>query len=429
MRQWLRNRIERGVARSIALIGATLHDVWKDMVEGEPNSPGLVNIFPPKIRDKIEIRRADREIIFPNGAIARIYTAEEPELRGPNVDTIWGDELGKWKYAASIWDNIEMICRSAGNEPPKIGLSTTPRPIKTLMDLLDDPDVHVTFGSTFANAQNLARTFIRRMERKYGNTRLGSQELFGELLTDNPDALFHQTQIDGAAVVKAPELKRIVVSVDPAISSTNRSDLVGIGVAGIGYDNEIYILADYTGQELNKEKGTVVRPEEPKKHTPEEWGDLVIWAYHKWGADAVVVERNRGGDLVAANVRASLRRKKGEAAQIKIAEVVATRGKAIRAEPVATMYEKGQIHHVGSLPDLEKEMTVWNPKTTPVSPNRVDWLVWAVYELAQLGHDEKPDPSELYAGLTEVNQRFNVPAELSSGRQYQGRRRSNGRTL
>lgn len=429
----VRELVERGEARSIGLIGPSLTDVWRYMVFGTPDAPGLTRVFPANRR--LEPRRTDRQLIFHvdgcevEGSscgcpLATIYTAEEPELRGPNMDLVWCDELAKWRYLRTIWDNLEMTMRTPGKRPPRIIVTTTPRPLELIKELLDDPDVRVTFGSMFANAANLHPSYVRRMARKYASSRLGSQELFGMVLDDNPDALFHARTIDAARVDQAPELRRIVVAVDPAISATKRSDLTGIVVIGIAHDGELYVLADLSGVEFKREGTGLVyhHPDEPVKHSPEAWGELVVRAYRHFGADAVIGERNRGGDLVNANVRAAARefaakhKLTGVAAVVKYEDVLATRGKVTRAEPVATLYEQGRVHHVGQLVQLEDEITSWNPKVTPVSPNRLDALVWGAHALADFGAEPEPDRTEQARGLAEVNRRLRGPGRWDGGR-------------
>ena len=413
--EWVRERIESGEGRSIALIGPTLGEVWKQMVYGTADAPGLVRVFdflPHSQRP--EVRRNDREIHFHTGAVATIFTAEEPELRGPNLDTVWCDELAKWRYLVALWDNLEMTLRAPGASPPRIAITTTPRPLDLLRALLDDPDVRVTWGNTFANAGNLHGTFVRRMVRRYAGTRTGLQELFGTLLGDNPDALFHWQDIEDARTKGVPALRRIVVAVDPATTDGQGSDETGIVVVGVGFDDELYVLDDLTSVELNTSTAAnvleVLRRPRPrgeetdlKKHTPEQWGDAILRAYRHYKADAVVIETNKIGQLAAANIRAALQRERGRGV-IPIVEVNATRGKAVRADPVATLYRHHRVHHVQMLAALEREITEWNPRLGRRSPNRLDALCWGIWHLANLGDD--PDPLATCEGLVEANRVF-----------------------
>lgn len=412
--EWVFGRIEDGTARSIGLIGPTLKDVWDTMVYGSADAPGLVRLYdhlPAHMQP--DVKRNDRKIHFPGGASASIYTAEEAELRGPNMDTIWCDELAKWRYLRTLWDNIEMTLRVKGKTPPRICVTTTPRPLALIKELLDDPDVRLTVGSTFANSSNLARSYQKRLMKRYGNSRLGLQELFGGLLDDNPDALWQQGIIEAGRVDTPPTMARVVIAVDPAVSENKRSDLTGIVVVGLGADGDVYVLDDLTGVILDASKPGLVyeRLEEPHKHTPNEWGDIVIRAYTHYKADAIVGERNKIGSLVASNVRAAMYRKAHRdgqnpdlaSAALKIRTPLATRGKDIRAEPVVTLYEQGRVHHLGHLVALEQEQTEWNPKVTPVSPNRIDALVHGVTEVSGIAEEEGHDHREGFRGLEEAN--------------------------
>lgn len=417
--EWVRERVQSGDARSIGLIGPSLSDVWKTLVYGTPDAPGLARIFPAWER-RIEVRRQDRQVVMHapccgvDGTscgcpVATVYTAEEPEVRGPNIDTWLCDELAKWRYLETCWDNIEMTTRAVGKKPPRICVTTTPRPLKIIERLLDDAGARVTWGNTFANAANVASEWIRRMSERYANSRLGLQELFGQILGDNPDSLFRMTLINGTRVVDAPVLVRIVVAVDPAISTSKTSDLTGIAVLGIDGRGHVYVLSDLTGVEFERDRPglTTWLEKEPKKHTPGEWGELVCRAVAFWDADAVVVERNRGGDLVTSNVlsawREALRLELVRAPTVKIQEVHATKGKMVRAEPVAALYEQGRMHHVGHHHDAESELTTWNPKLDAPgkSPGRLDAIVWGAYALA--GFADEPVVAADFAGALEHN--------------------------
>jgi phage terminase large subunit-like protein len=277
--------------------------------------------------------------------------------------------------------------RVRGEIPPEIIVTTTPRKsMRFLKDLIVDPDTITIMGATDDNAANLDPEYIARLERKYGGSRIARQERGGELLSDNEDALFHQSIIDATRVREAPPLKRVVVAIDPAISVARGNDETGIIAAGVGHDGHIYILADASG-----------------KLTPEEWGLAALRLYDQHKADAFVGERNRGGDLVSFTLRATLRERRGHAATAKIVEVHATRGKDIRAEPVSVIADQGRLHMVGVHPEIETELTEYSPRLGGVSPNRLDAIVWAVFELARLGEDEKPDYRAGMRGLPEVS--------------------------
>ena len=435
----VKEAIELDGLRSIGLVGPTLSDVWDQMVFGTDDAPGLLSLFahyPEASRPRPN--RADRKIYFANGAVARIYTAEEPEIRGPNTQLWWCDELAKWPKLQIAWDNIEMCNRAIGRTPPRIIVTTTPRNLQLLKDLLDDPETAFTFGSTFANASNLSPSFIRRMRRKFVGSRLGSQELFGLILGDNPDALFHASVIDAYRhqnPASVPEFARVVVAVDPAISTKRRSDLTGIVVLGVTRDGHVYVLADLTGVDFQRApegrdwselgpidlslKWTPADRDHPRKHSPAEWGELAIKAFWHWKADAIVCERNRGGDLVAQNVRGALRALKGPRAVVPIREVVASRGKVTRAEPVAALAEQGRIHVVGALPLLEQEVTEWNPRLDPESPNRLDALVWGAFDLCELGAEEtaevkREQATRAASGVRAANERMSSKSDATA---------------
>lgn len=430
--EWIRERVQSGDARSIGLIGPSLSDVWKQLVYGTPDAPGLKRIFPPWER-RVEIRRQDRQVVLHEPTcgvdgvecgcpVCTVYTAEEPEIRGPNHDTWLCDELAKWRYLETCWSNIEMTLRAPGKTPPRICVTTTPRPLKILLELLDDPDVRVTFGSTFANAANVAVSWLARMARKFGGSRLGMQELFGQILGDNPDSLFQMSWINATRTRpgEVPALVRIVVAVDPSVSTSEDADLTGIAVLGIDARGHVYVLADLTGVQFKRQtpdgqvaKGlTFWTEKKPRKHTAAEWGELVCRAVEFFDADAVVVERNKGGDLATSNVlnawKEALRLKIVSAPTVKIKEVHATKGKLVRAEPVSALYEQGRVHHVDHFPDLETELTNWNPKMQNPgrSPGRLDAVVWAVYDLVDF-KDEAPKPPD-FKGLVEQNRKVAV---------------------
>ena len=318
---------------------------------------GILNICPPDERP--QYRKKPVQLDFPNGAIALGYNATQPDqLRGPQFDAAWCDELAKWRYARATFDQLQFGLR-LGDHPRQI-ITTTPRPIELLKSILagHEGKVHVTRGRTLDNASNLAAPFLRKVEQRYKGTRLGRQELNGEVLGDLPGALWRQDQIDLYRVDDAPDLKRILVAVDPAVTNTEESDDHGIVVAGVD-DEQGYVLEDAS-----------------MAGSPVEWARRAIAMYDKYAADGIVVEVNQGGDMVAHTLR-SVRE------GIPILEVRASRGKHVRAEPVAALYEQGRIHHVGCFSELEDQMT----QTTNAgyegedSPDRLDALVWAMTKL------------------------------------------------
>jgi len=335
----------------LALVAPTAGDTRDVMVEGES---GILTISPDGFMPLYEPSK--RRLTWPNGSIATLYSAEEPNrLRGPQHHYAWCDELASWKYPAT-WDMLLFGLRLGQN--PQAVITTTPRPIQIIKDLMKDPRCVVTGGSTYENADNLAPTFITSIVQKYEGTRLGRQELNAEILDDNPGALWHRDVIENLRIQKAPQMVRIVVGVDPAVSGGEDSDETGIIVDGLAANGHGYTLADYT-----------------IRGSPLEWARAVVRAFHEWKADRVIGEVNNGGDLVEANLRTVDR-------NIPFKSVHATRGKAIRAEPIAALYEQGKWHHVGAFPQLEDQLTEWMPnEPNQKSPDRLDAHVWAAVEL------------------------------------------------
>lgn len=414
--RWIAEGIDDGTGSPFGLIGPTRRDVLDRLVYGDEGAPGLVRLYqhlPEGLRPIVN--KNDSTIKFPHtGAEGFFYTAEKPEVRGPNMRRWLCDELAYWRYLRECWDNIEMTTRARGRTPPRICITTTPRNVQVILELLDDPRVAVTFGNTFANAANVDPAWIARMSTKYAGSRLGAQELYGLVLGQNPNALFHQAHIDAARVTAPPALKRIAIAIDPAISTTRRADLTGIVVEGLGVNDELYLLADLTGVELDKrEKGLVYwRPDEPKKHKPDEWGEIVCRAYRHFGREhacpvTVVGERDRGGDLVESTVR-QVDKLTGGAGAVPYKGVSARRGKGVRAEEVSVLYPQGRAHHVGQLPDLENEMTEYVPGETTVSPNRLDARVYCAFDLIpELANDAPPPPARSAASLGKGTKKAN----------------------
>ena len=240
---------------------------------------------------------------------------------------------------------------------PRVVVATTPRPTPLIRSLLAAPGTVVTRGATRDNAANLAPGVVADLERRYAGTRLGRQELDGEILDDSAGALWRWQWIDAARVARAPDLRRVVVAIDPAASSHDDSDETGIVVAGVGHDGRAYVLADASG-----------------RYRPEEWARAALALYREHKADCIVAEANNGGEMVAATLRVHDR-------GANVRTVHATRGKATRAEPVAALYEQGRASHVGALARLEDQLTTWDPATSRTSPDRLDALVWALTEV------------------------------------------------
>lgn len=338
----------------IALVAPTAADARDTLVEGES---GILAISPPHDRPLYEPSK--RRLTFTNGSIATLYSAEEPErLRGPQHGAAWADEAAAWKYPTETWDMLMFGLRLGTN--PRVIITTTPKPIKLVRDLLDDPTCVVTRGSTYDNAANLPAAYYEQIIRKYEGTRLGRQELHAELLDDVPGALWQRSEIDAHRVTTHPQLTRIVVGVDPSVTSGDDSAECGIVVAGLGDDGHAYVLADSS-----------------RRDTPHGWGTAAVTAYNAHMADRIVAEVNNGGDLVEYVIHTIER-------DVSYKAVHAQRGKVARAEPISALYEQGRVHHAGVFDDLEDQMCSYVPGGT--SPDRLDALVWALTEL-MLGND------------------------------------------
>ncbi len=354
--EWVREQVESGRSRRIALVAPTAADVRDVMIEGES---GLLAICPPWNMPVYESSK--RRLTWPNGAIATTYSAEEPDrLRGPQHDAAWCDEVAAWRYPET-WDMLMFGLRLGVD--PRCVVTTTPKPIPIIRNLLKNPTTAITRGSTYENRANLAEAFFEQIVAQYEGTRLGRQELYAEVLDDVEGALWTRALIDQHRVKVAPELKRIVVAIDPAITASDDSDETGIVVAGLGVDNHGYALDDLS-----------------LRASPDGWARRAVEAYHARKADRIVAEVNQGGDMVEYTIRTVDPR-----ASIK--KVHAARGKQTRAEPIVALYEQGRIHHVGVLPQLEEQMCNWVPGMD--SPDRMDAAVWAFTEL-MLGQRSMP---------------------------------------
>lgn len=351
----LRHWIQSGQVKRIALVGGSLHEVRSVMVEGES---GLLNVHTPKERPLYI--SSQRLIKWPNGAVAQFFGAEAYEqLRGPQFDCAWVDELAKFRRAQDVWQQLQLCLRLGDN--PRCIVTTTPRPTKLMKDLLNSPDVCVTRGSTFDNAANLAPCYLEQIRKQFLNTRLGAQELYAEMLTETAGALWQRRMIQyqqpSYDVDGRPDLERIVIAIDPATTTHDHSDETGIVVAGIDAQKQAFILEDLSG-----------------KLSPNDWGRRVVDTYYRLKADRVVVEINKGGDLVE-NVLKSID------PTIPLKSVRATRGEYTRAEPIAALYEQNRIFHAQPLSILEQQICDYIPGITTKSPDRMDALVWALTEL------------------------------------------------
>ncbi len=359
--EWVRARVlkkKEGAHERIALIGETLGDVRAIMVEG---ISGLLAIHKGRERPKFEPSK--RQLVWPNGAVAQMFSAEDPEsLRGPQFSAAWCDELAKWRHADAAWDMLQFGLR-LGNSPQQV-VTTTPRPVPLLKRLLNEPKTVTSRARTTANAANLAPAFLETIVRRYQGTRLGRQELDAEILEDRPDALWQRKQIDKFRIAQAPELGRIVVAVDPPVTSGKRADACGIVAAGLGGDGRAYVLAD----------ATIGRAR------PTQWAEAAIRTYKSVAADCLLAEVNQGGELVTSVIAQV-------DATVPVRTVHASRGKWLRAEPVAALYEQSRVSHVGCFPALEDQMCDFarDGLSGGGSPDRVDALVWALTELMLRG--------------------------------------------
>lgn len=355
----------------IHLVGPTTKSVRDVMIQGES---GIMNCFPPHQRPLYEPSKG--MLTFHTGAKAMTFSADEPErLRGPQCFAYWFDEMCASRFAEEAWDNL-MFGFRLGDRPRGI-ITSTPKPTKLLKGIMVDPKTHVTRGSSYENRVHLAPAFFDTIIRKYEGTRLGRQELNAEILEDTPGALWKRQMID-ATRIKASEMHwdqivRIVVAIDPAVSNTEDSDETGIVVAALARSGHVVIVDDLS-----------------LKGSPLDWAKTAVAAYYSRRADRIVGEVNNGGDLVEANIR-------GVAPEVAFRAVRASRGKAVRAEPVAALYEQGRVHHVGAFPELEDQMCGWQPGEA--SPDRMDALVWAVTELVV-----QPEDVETIVDMTDYGE-------------------------
>lgn len=362
--EWVRRRVESGQAKSIALVNDTARDTRAVMVEGPD---GIVSLSPPWCKPVYEPSKA--RVVWPtnggpwSGAVAYLYAAEAPELlRGPQHDTAWCDELAKWQNLRKVdqeggtaFDNLLLGLRIGD---PKCAITTTPRGIPLVRDLVKRQGVVVVNGTSYDNRENLSDEWFKQVVEPLAKTRLGRQEVYGDLLDNVEGALWTREMIDRACAARAlPEMKRIVVAIDPAVTSTAQSDETGLVVAGVGVDNHGYVLADESG-----------------RYTPEGWARKAVQLFDMHKADRIVAETNNGGEMVEYTIR-SLRR------SVPYGSLHASRGKRTRAEPVASLYEQGLVHHARSFAGLEDQLCTWDANGAEQSPDRLDALVWALTEL------------------------------------------------
>ncbi len=361
--QWIIYRAKRGLG-PIGIVAETAADARDVLVDGPG---GILQNSPPWFRPKYN--PSMRRLTWPNNVTATLYSGDEPDqLRGPQFQTVWIDELAKYRYPGwakkqkrgsrgehgGVMDNLEFGIRIGDCRGI---ITTTPRPIPAIKALLCDTDAVVVRGSLLENEDNLARTFVKRVKRKYEGSRLGRQEINGEVLDDNPNALWNRNDIELNRELKVPNLYRIVVAIDPSGSSNgNECGIITGGIRNVCGVDHLYVLEDSS-----------------IKGSPEVWANSAIMAYHKWKADLILAEANYGGEMVKTTLKAVQKE------ELPFKMVYASRGKYIRAEPVSVLYEQQRAHHIGYFSQLEDELCEWEPGMN--SPNRLDALVWLGTEL------------------------------------------------
>jgi len=363
--EWVRAEVEgakpldRGRARRVALVGETLEQVREVMVFGES---GILACSPPDRRPKWEATR--KRLLWPNGAVAQAFSAFDPDrLRGPQFDAAWVDELAKWNKARETWDMLQFGLR-LGASPQQV-VTTTPQNVAVLREILAAKSTVMTRAATRANRAYLAKSFLSEVQAKYGGTRLGRQELEGELLAESEGALWTGAMMEAARIDTPEPFDRVVVAVDPPVSGNARSDECGIIVVGA-----------VTSGPVTSWRACVLADETVQGASPQGWAEAAVRAYHAHGADRLVAEVNQGGDLVETVVRQV-------DPLVSYRGVRASRGKVARAEPVAALYEQGRVRHLRGLGALEDQMALMSAKGFQGrgSPDRVDALVWALTDL------------------------------------------------
>lgn len=373
--EWVRDLVKKGHKR-IAAVAATNSDIERVMVKGESgflntcwkgdktNRGGKMG-FP-------EWSPTKRTLTWENGATVQFFSAEEPErLRGPQFEAAWCDELAAWNKDEDTWDMLQFCLRLGKH--PRVMVTTTPKPTKLVRRILKHDKTFVTSGSTFDNAANLADTYLKAVRDQYEGTRLGRQELYAEVLEEAEGALWTTEMLEKAEVSHkdVPNLNRIVVAIDPAVTANKESDMTGIVVAGVDVNGVAYVLGDYT-----------------ERLSPQAWAAKAISLYHKFKADRIVAEKNQGGDMVRTTLH-------GEDETVPVKLVHASRGKFARAEPISALYERGLVKHVrnpedgANLNELETQMRTWEPLGSIGSPDRLDACVWALTDLSLNGY-QKP---------------------------------------
>lgn len=361
VREW----VKRGKMR-VGMIAPTAADTRDVMVEGDS---GLKSVtwdddytYDGKKMGKGLYEPSKRRFTWENGAIASLYSADEAErLRGPQHDALWADELCAWRDPMT-WDLAMFGLRLGQN--PQAFISTTPKPVKLIKELIKNPSTIITRGTTYSNKANLAESFFKQIITKYEGTRLGQQELEGKLLEESEEALWSRETLDKTRLKAIPEgiwMKRLVVAVDPATTSKQTSAETGIIIVGLGSDNHAYVLKDASG-----------------RMTPEGWGAKAVKLWRDYQCDSIVAETNQGGDMVKHVF-------KTVDPNVPVHMVRASRGKQARAEPVSALWEQGRAHIVGNMEELEDQLCQWEPLSGQESPDHLDAMVWGVTHVAISG--------------------------------------------
>lgn len=367
--EWVREMVKQGHKR-IALVTATNSDIERVAITGES---GFLNscwkgdkTYKGEVMGLPNWSPTKRTLTWENGAQVQAFSAEEPErLRGPQFSAAYLDELCAWSKDRQTYEQLQFTLRLGKH--PQICIATTPKPTKLIRGIIKNPKTVVTYGSTFDNSANLASSYLQAVKEQFEGTRLGRQELYAEILDESAGALWTRDMLAACEIEEedniefAKTLARVVVAVDPAVSSNADSDMTGIVVAGVDINGICYVLEDATD-----------------RLTPEGWASKAIDLYHKYGADRIVYERNQGGDMVRYTFKTV-----DETVPLKA--VHASRGKYARAEPVASLYERGRVKHLRGLDELETQLVTWEPLGSIGSPDRLDAMVWAITELALKG--------------------------------------------
>ena len=359
---WLIDRHRLHDCQNTAIVAATASDLRKYCIEGDS---GVLNCASNDFRPLYQPSKT--RLLWPNGSTTLLYTSEEPErLRGPNIDAAWCDEVGAWKKPEACLDMLFLTLRLGDN--PLCMMTTTPRPIPAIRDLLkrEDDDVIVTRGSTMDNRNNLAPVFIERVIKQFAGTRLERQEIYGELLEDFEGALWNHAMLEECRVERAGIMTRKVIGVDPPTTVKGVCGIIAAGASGdTALDKKGWLLGDHS-----------------ISGSPETWAGKAVAAYYAHEANAIIAEVNQGGDMVESTI-------KNIDDTIPVIKVRASQGKVARAEPVALIYEQKRIKHHGIYPLLEDEMCAMVPGELKESPNRVDAAVWAFWDLFNLGKARK----------------------------------------